>query len=97
MDLNIQHEPGKRYFAVVEGGEAEAAYQEGADGTRSFNHTFVPDAMRGKGVAEQLVRHALDDTTRSGHGFKAVCPYVKSFVQNHPEYQENNQEAQHGA
>jgi predicted GNAT family acetyltransferase len=93
MDLNIQHEPGKRYFAVVDGGEAEAAYKEEADGTRSFDHTYVPDAMRGKGVAEQLVRHALDDTVRSGHGFKAVCPYVKSFVQKHPEYQE----AHHGA
>ena len=93
MDLNIQHQPGKRYFAAVEGGEAEAAYAEAADGTRSFNHTFVPDQMRGKGVAEQLVRHALDDTIRSGHGFKAVCPYVKQFVQKHPEYQE----AHHGA
>lgn len=93
MDLNIQHEPGKRYFAVVDGGEAEAAYREEADGTRSFDHTFVPDAVRGKGVAEQLVRHALDDTLRSGHGFKAVCPYVKGFVQKHPEYKE----AHHGA
>lgn len=96
MDLNIQHEPGKRYFALIEdgeGGEAEAAYKEEADGTRSFDHTFVPDAVRGKGVAEQLVRHALDDTLRSGHGFKAVCPYVKGFVQKHPEYKETH----HGA
>lgn len=93
MDLNIQHEPGKRYFAVVEGGEAEAAYKEAADGTRSFDHTYVPDALRGKGVAEQLVRHALDDTVRSGHAFKAVCPYVKRFVQKNPQYQE----AHHGA
>jgi predicted GNAT family acetyltransferase len=93
MDLNIQHQPGKRYFAAVEGGEAEAAYAEDTDGTRSFNHTYVPDEMRGKGVAEQLVRHALDDTIRSGHGFKAVCPYVKQLVQKHPEYKE----AHHGA
>jgi predicted GNAT family acetyltransferase len=93
MDLNIQHEPGKRYFAAVSGGEAEAAYAEDADGTRSFNHTYVPDEMRGKGVAEQLVRHALDDTVRSGHAFKAVCPYVKQLIQKHPEYQE----AHHGA
>ena len=93
MDLNIQHEQGKRYFAAVAGGEAEAAYAEDADGTRSFNHTFVPEEVRGQGVAEQLVRHALDDTTRSGHGFKAVCPYVKEFLQKHPEYQE----AHHGA
>ena len=93
MDLNIQHEPGKRYFATVNGGEAEAAYKEEADGTRSYDHTYVPDEMRGQGVAERLVQHALDDTIRSGHGFKAVCPYVKQFVQKHPGYQE----AHHGA
>ncbi|HEX3128169.1 MAG TPA: GNAT family N-acetyltransferase [Thermoanaerobaculia bacterium] len=93
MDLNIQHQPGRRYFAVVEGGEAEAGYREEADGTRSFDHTYVPDAVRGQGVAERLVRHALDDTVRSGHAFKAVCPYVKRFVEKHPEYQE----AHHGA
>jgi predicted GNAT family acetyltransferase len=87
-ELNIQHEPGKRYYAVVDGGVAEASYKEAADGTRSFDHTFVPDAMRGKGVAEQLVRHALDDTIRSGHKFIAICPYVKHFVQKHPEYKE---------
>lgn len=93
MDLNIQHEQGKRYFVPVNGGEAEAAYIEAADGTRSFNHTFVPEEMRGQGIAEQLVRHALDDTIRSGHRFTAVCPYVKKFVQEHPTYQE----AHHGA
>ena len=96
MDLNIQHQPGKRYFAVVEGGEAEASYREDAEGTRSFDHTFVPDAARGQQIAERLVRHALDDTIRSGHRFKAVCPYVKRFVEKHPEYQ-NSQEAHHGA
>jgi predicted GNAT family acetyltransferase len=93
MDLNIQHEQGKRYFVPVNGGEAEAGYTEAADGTRSFDHTFVPDEMRGQGIAEKLVRHALDDTIRSGHGFTAVCPYVKRFVQQHPEYKE----AHHGA
>jgi len=87
MDLNIVHEPGKRYYVEVDGHVAEASYTEAADGTRSFNHTFVPDAMRGQGIAARLVRHALDDTRQSGHRFLAVCSYVQRFVEQHPEYQ----------
>jgi hypothetical protein len=93
MNQDIQHEPGRRYYIPLSGEAAEATYSEGEDGTRSFNHTYVPDAMRGQGIAERLVRYALDDTIRSGHGFVAACPYVKKFVEKHPEYQE----VRHGA
>lgn len=88
MGLDIRHEQGKRYYIPLNGEPAEAAYAEAADGTRSFNHTFVPHEMRGRGVAEALVRHALDDSLATGHRFVAVCPYVKAFVDKHPEYLE---------
>ncbi len=86
MELNILHEQGRRYYVELNGQVAEATYTEAADGTRSFDHTYVPDALRGQGIAEQLVRHALDDTIRSGHRVLPVCSYVKRFVERHPEY-----------
>lgn len=92
MNLDIQHEEGKRFYANVaeESGEvAEITYTEAGDGTRDFRHTFVPENLRGRGIAEQLVRHALDDTRRRGYRYIATCPYVERFVQKHPEYQES--------
>lgn len=85
MDLDIQHEEGKRYYIQLGDKRAEAAYRE--DGkTRDFRHTWVPEELRGQKIAERLVRHALDDSMRNGYKFLATCPYVERFVQEHPEY-----------
>jgi predicted GNAT family acetyltransferase len=64
---------------------AELAYGESGK-TRDFRHTYVPDDLRGRGIAERLVRHALDDTMRDGYKFTPSCPYVERFVEKHPEY-----------
>lgn len=86
MDQNIQHEEGKRYYIQLGNKEAELVYGESGK-TRDFNHTFVPEELRGEKVAEKLVRHALDDTLKNGYKFVPTCPYVKRFVEKHPEYQ----------
>lgn len=54
----------------------------------AFTHTEVPEAMAGKGVGSKLVRGALDDARR--RGFKVVprCPFVREYVERHPEYQD---------
>jgi len=85
MDLDIQHEEGKRYYIQFEGERAELAYTESGR-TRDFRHTYVPEELRGRKIAEKLVSHALDDTMRNGYKFIATCPYVKQFVEKHPEY-----------
>lgn len=86
MDLDIQHEEGKRYYIQLGEERAELAYTESGR-TRDFRHTWVPEELRGRKIAEKLVSHALDDTMRSGYTFLATCPYVKQFVEKHPEYQ----------
>jgi predicted GNAT family acetyltransferase len=48
-------------------------------------HTEVLPAYRGQGIAEELVRFALDDARRRGLRVIATCPYVRSYVQRHPE------------
>ncbi len=85
MDPEIQHEEGKRYYIPYEKEKAELTYQENGK-TRDFRHTFVPEELRGRGVAEKLVRHALDDTMKNGYKFTPTCPYLESFVEKHPEY-----------
>ncbi|HET9229548.1 MAG TPA: GNAT family N-acetyltransferase [Thermoanaerobaculia bacterium] len=86
MEPDIQHEEGKRYFIQFGNERAEASYRE-MDKTRDFHHTYVPPQVRGRGIAELLVRHALDDSMRNGYKLKATCPYVEAFVKRHPEYQ----------
>ncbi|HEY3259270.1 MAG TPA: GNAT family N-acetyltransferase, partial [Pseudonocardiaceae bacterium] len=40
----------------------------------------------GRGLAGQLVQHALDDTRRRGLAVLPFCPYVRGFIARHPEY-----------
>lgn len=86
MDLDIQHEEGKRYYIQFGNERAELAYGESGR-TRDFRHTYVPQELRGRRIAEKLVRHALDDSMRNGYRFIPSCPYVERFVQKHPEYE----------
>lgn len=86
MEPDIQHEEGKRYYMQFGDERAELAYGE-TNKVRDFRHTYVPPELRGRKIAERLVRHALDDSIRNGYKLKATCPYVVRFVQEHPEYQ----------
>lgn len=89
MNIDVQHDPKeKKYYAVIEGHEGHVAYSETGDGKRDFHHTYVPPELRGRGVAEAVVRHALDDTRKEGHGYVATCPFVQKFIERHPEYKE---------
>jgi predicted GNAT family acetyltransferase len=48
-------------------------------------HTEVLPAYQGQGIAQQLASYALDDARRRGLRVIASCPYVRSYVERHPE------------
>ena len=49
-------------------------------------HTFVPPHLRGRGLAEQLVRAALHDAQERGLRVMPACSYVATFIERHPEF-----------
>jgi len=57
---NIRHEPEARRFVIELAGEtALIRYRELAGRVLDLDHTFVPPALRGGGIASQLTEHAL--------------------------------------
>ncbi|MCM2275341.1 MAG: N-acetyltransferase, partial [Candidatus Didemnitutus sp.] len=56
-------------------------------GRQIFTHTLVPPQLRGRGLAEALVRRALDDARAAGRKVVPACSYVDVFIQRHPDYQ----------
>jgi hypothetical protein len=75
-----------RYETEVAGCLAVAEYvMEG--GRMVFTHTLVPPQLRGRGVAEILVRAALEDARGQGRKVVSRCSYVAMFIRRHPEYQ----------
>ena len=48
-------------------------------------HTEVPKAFEGHGVAAALTRFALDDARQRELRVIVICPYVRSYLETHPE------------
>jgi uncharacterized protein len=76
-----------RFEAVDESGLVAgfAAYRRFPDRI-VFTHTEVDDAFEGRGVGSTLVRAALDAVRDEGLRVVPRCPFVKAFMERHPEY-----------
>ena len=85
---DVQHEPDRnRFTASVDGGTAELEYQRAED-VLIFVHTFVPEASRGQDVGTALVEAALAHVRENDLRLVAQCPFVKHYVEEHPEAQD---------
>jgi uncharacterized protein len=86
-DLVVRDAPeASRYEARLGDELAGFSYYERLGPTVVFTHTEVDPAFEGQGVGGRLVRGALDDVRRQGHGVVARCPFVRSWLDRHPEY-----------
>ena len=57
-------------------------------GTLYLDHAEVPAALRGRGAGARLVKATLDLIRERGERVVPVCPFVRAFMQRHPEYAE---------
>lgn len=80
MRYAIEHQPELQRFRIVQQGEeALLEYQLLGDSV-DFWRTYVPDALRGQGMAEQLVRHCLAWAQQQQLAVQASCWYVQKFL-----------------
>ena len=49
-------------------------------------HSEVPEALRGRGIAAELARSALDWARENGVKVDVICPSVAAYMEKHPEY-----------
>lgn len=52
----------------------------------AFIHTEIDDRFEGRGLGSKLVSHALDDARKRGLAVLPLCPFVRSYIERHPEY-----------
>lgn len=50
-------------------------------------HTEVPGALEGQGIGSKLARATLDFARRERLKVNVECPFIKSYIDRHPEYQ----------
>ena len=62
-----------------------ADYSQRGD-LRDFAPPVTDPNFRGRGLAAEIVRFALDETRKEGLKIGTSCSYVEKFVAEHPEY-----------
>lgn len=89
MTLTVENQPDQSRYALLKDGElvGVAEYDLRPDAI-VFTHTEIEEAKRERGMASQLVQSALDDV-RDNTGLRVVasCPYVRRWLEDHPDYQ----------
>ncbi len=77
----VTHDVISRRFEVRAGNHPLAFLSYSFDGDRViFEHTFVPTALRGKGIAANLVRAALEEARQRRWKIVPRCSYVAGFI-----------------
>lgn len=87
MDLTVVDVPElSRYEARAGDAVAGVSMYKAADRLIVFTHTEVEPEYEGQGVGGRLVQAALDDVRARGLHILPLCPFVKTWVERHPEY-----------
>lgn len=87
--LEIGHDfnnDGGRYWAEVEGGSAELTYRVPSSDVMIIDHTYVPPQSRGRDIALQLVRQAINDAVARELKIRPDCQYVHRVLQMREEF-----------
>lgn len=89
-ELTVLREDGEtrgRYVIHLGPGfEAEMTFRKAPDGTITIDHTGVPSAYEGRGIASRLVHKAIADAREQGFKIVPVCSYVVAQFRRHPEW-----------
>lgn len=86
--LVVKNNEARSRFEITVGSDvAELAYELEADRI-IFDHTGVPKALEGRGIAGKLAEHGLEYAREHHLGVVPHCPYVASYIKRHPEYQD---------
>ena len=87
-NLTIQNNEAKHRFETHIGDQVAVLEYTLAKGLIVYNHTEVPEALEGQGIASRLAKEALDYAKQHELKVMPLCPYVAAYIRRHPEYRE---------
>ncbi|MGV3491706.1 MAG: GNAT family N-acetyltransferase [Devosia sp.] len=89
-EYKVEHEEagnrGRYVVYLPDGSEGELTYSRRDAATIIADHTGVPPQYRGQGIADELVKAAMDDARANGGKIVPVCSYVAVQFRRHPEW-----------
>lgn len=88
MNYEVKHLPEQSRFELDLDGKAAYADYHLSGNVVTIFHVYTPVEFRGKGIAASVAKYALDYIRE--HNLKIVpqCPYMRDYMDKHPEYQD---------
>ena len=86
MSNNVRDNTERHRFELDAGGHIAFSNYKRSDGVLTILHTEVPKELEGRGIGSSLVRGLLEIARAQGLKVRAVCPFVKAYLDRHAEY-----------
>jgi len=86
MDEKVRHTGEQFLIRLAKGKYAHLEYHISADALY-IDSTFVPEEYRGRGLADTLMKAAIEHAKDNKLKIVPVCSYAELFFERHPEYQ----------
>ncbi len=75
-----------RFEIVVDGQVGGFAEYQRSGSTVLFIHTEIETRWEGHGLGSTLAAAALDATREQGSSVLPYCPFIRGYIQRHPDY-----------
>ena len=85
--ITVRHNSAEHRFETEVDGLLSVADYELRGTDLVMTHTLVPPQLRGRGIAEKLVRVALEHARSERLRVVPACSYVSGYIARHPEFQ----------
>lgn len=88
--IRVEHDKKRRQFVIRLNGSHDRAvllYEYVGKKTVDLQHTEVPDAYRGRGIAKHLAKAAMDFVVEEGLKAHVTCWYIQKYVKENPQPQ----------
>jgi predicted GNAT family acetyltransferase len=73
-------------FEIAEGGSVAFLTYRAKGDAIEYLHSETPPELEGRGYASALAKFALERDKAAGRTVIPTCPFVKTYIQRHPEY-----------
>jgi len=88
MDYEVKHNIEASRFEIDLGGMMAYANYHRSGNNLVIPHVYTPPEFRGKGIAAQVAKYALEYARNSNLKVVPQCPYMRDYIERHEEYQD---------
>ena len=89
MAVEITDNPQESRYEIRQDGElAGFTLYHRHPGVITFVHTEIDPRFEHHGLADQLIRSVLDQARENGLAVVPICPFVRAYIERHPDYQD---------